>query len=533
MKKFFAFALTAIALLAVSCEKKAVEVIDTPAAATIEKTFTVLAPASDTKTALNGPDKVVWSEGDQITVVAKTTGNLATFTLSEGAGTSSAKFSGSIDEADAAETTFYAVYPASATLNLADSNYPFSSGYLTVKSALPQSIDAVENGFSSTHAVMTAKLDSDGKFIFRHGAAYFKLTISIDGVESVKFNAPGKLIGRPSYEAETGTFVQLQGTKEDITLNGPFTKGSTYYVPVMPHHKNKVGTLTLTFTDTEGHVAEISTSSLSGTVLETGKIYDLKSPAVSFEPVIVADDITINADATSGSIAYEITNAVSGGVLTAEVESGATWLSVGSISDDAVNLVAEANTGSRRSAAVTLTYTYGSKYLTKEVTVAQTGSASASEDYVWDFSSTEWQAELAKYGDANKDITNWNMTLDGLTFNSVSKSKWNTSSIGEVTYHYIQFGGKSFVSSNDDRVFSFTTVKAGTVSVMVSHTSNSEATDRKVVVKDSEGNTQEEVGGVPATSPTVLTFKNVAAGTTQIYVTGNALRFYKIEFHSN
>ena len=532
MKKFFAFALTAIALLAVSCEKKAVEAIDSPATATIEKTFTVLAPASDTKTALNGPDKVVWSEGDQITVVAKTTGNLATFTLSEGAGTSSAKFSGSIDEADAAETTFYAVYPASATLNLADSNYPFSSGYLTVKSALPQSIDAVENGFSSTHAVMTAKLDSDGKFIFRHGAAYFKLTISIDGVESVKFNAPGKLIGRPSYEAETGTFVQLQGTKEDITLNGPLTKGSTYYVPVMPHHKNKVGTLTLTFTDTEGHVAEISTSSLSGTVLETGKIYDLKSPAVSFEPIIVADDITINADATSGSIAYEITNAVSGGVLTAEVESGATWLSVGSISDDAVNLVAEANTGSRRSAAVTLTYTYGSKSLTKEVTVAQTGSASASEDYVWDFSSTEWQAELAKYGDANKDITNWNMTLDGLTFNSVSKSKWNTSSIGEVTYHYIQFGGKSAVSSND-RVFSFTTVKAGTVSVMVSNTGNSEATDRKVVVKDSEGNSQEEVGGVPSLSPTVLTFKNVAAGTTQIYVTGNALRFYKIEFHSN
>ena len=68
---------------------------------------------------------------------------------------------------------------------------------------------------------------------------------------------------------------------------------------------------------------------------------------------------------------------------------------------------------------------------------------------------------------------------------------------------------------------------------MVSNTGNSEATDRKVVVKDSEGNSQEEVGGVPSLSPAVLTFKNVAAGTTQIYVTGNALRFYKIEFHSN
>ena len=35
MKKFFAFALTAIALLAVSCEKKAVAAIDSPATATI------------------------------------------------------------------------------------------------------------------------------------------------------------------------------------------------------------------------------------------------------------------------------------------------------------------------------------------------------------------------------------------------------------------------------------------------------------------------------------------------------------------
>ena len=72
-----------------------------------------------------------------------------------------------------------------------------------------------------------------------------------------------------------------------------------------------------------------------------------------------------------------------------------------------------------------------------------------------------------------------------------------------------------------------------TLDVPVSNTGNSEATDRKVVVKDSEGNSQEEVGGVPSLSPAVLTFKNVAAGTTQIYVTGNALRFYKIEFHSN
>lgn len=533
MKKYLTLTLAAFALLAISCKKEVAPEVNVPKdepVATIEKTFIVNAPESGTKTEMNGSAQVVWSEGDQITVIAKTTGNISTFTLTEGAGTASAKFSGKIDASDAEETVFYAVYPEAATLNPEDSNFPFANGYLTLKSGLSQSIPAVEGGFSPSHAVMTAKLNAGGSFTFRHGAAYFKLTIAMDDVQSIKFSAPGKIMGRPSYEAETGAFAQLQGTKEDVTLTGPFVKGSTYYVPLMPHHKNKVGTLTLTFTDTEGRSASISTSSLSNTALELGKIYDLKSPTVSFEPVIVADDVTIAADATSGSIAYEITNASSSGVLTAEVESGISWLSVGSISEDSVNLVSEANTGSRRSATVTLTYTYGSKSVTKEVSVAQMANGSASIDYVWDFSSTEWQNALGAQASAachetngGSNVASWTVSYNGLTYTSGSSNgRWSQQG-------WIQPNGSG---SKTVRVFSFTVEKAGTVSITASNTGNSVPTDnRGITVSDSAGDSTQKVLA-PANAAEVYNF-DVKAGNVYVFPAVKGIRFWKIEFHSN
>ena len=77
MKKLFAFTLAALALLAVSCKKEAAP---EAAPATITRTFTAGAPGSGTKTALSGEKAVVWSKGDKILVIAKTTGNTSTFT---------------------------------------------------------------------------------------------------------------------------------------------------------------------------------------------------------------------------------------------------------------------------------------------------------------------------------------------------------------------------------------------------------------------------------------------------------------------
>ena len=545
MKKYLTLTLAALALLTVSCKKEVAPEVTVPQdepVATIEKTFTVNAPESGTKTALSGERTVVWSAGDEINVIAPTSGNQYTFTISSGVGESSATFSGEIAASDAGEETFYAIYPnitvrPSETVNAGKSNektYKLSDGLLIVDQPIT-SQTAVKGGFNSSAALMCAASSSNGSFSFNHGSAYFKITIGQDNIKSIRFEVSGsaRLGGRPLLVAATGVTEQVNGAKNfmDFTTEGSLENGATYYVPVFTKQSN-CGTLTVTATKTDGSKGSVSTTALNNEKLSPGKIYDLKCPTFNFDPIIEADDISVEADATSGSIAYEITNYSGTGTMSAEIkDTSVDWLAVSEVLDDAVNLTVSPNTGSSRYATVSLTYTYaGSKTVTKDITVTQKGASGSSEDYVWDFSSSKWVTEFEKKG-KNTDLTNWSISLDGLNWNSVSKSKWNTSTIEEVTYYYIQLGGKSDISKND-RVFSFTTEKAGTVSVKVSNTGSSEATDRKVIVKDSTGATKEAVGGVPSITPTTVNFNNVAAGTIQIYA-NNGLRFFKIEFHSN
>ena len=84
---------------------------------------------------------------------------------------------------------------------------------------------------------------------------------------------------------------------------------------------------------------------------------------------------------------------------------------------------------------------------------------------------TDWQAEFAKLGAVNTDITNWDLTLNGLLFHSGSKSKYNTT--------FIQFGGKS---GDMDRYFKFTAPEQGTLKITSSNTGSSAAMDRTVTV---------------------------------------------------
>ena len=137
--------------------------------------------------------------------------------------------------------------------------------------------------------------------------------------------------------------------------------------------------------------------------------------------------------------------------------------------------------------------------------------------WTWDFSDADWQAEFAKYGAANTDITNWDLTLNGLTFHSGSKSKYNTT--------YIQFGGKS---GEMDRYFKFTAPDQGTLKITSSNTGSSEALDRTVAVTVGD-DTQAQPGGFSSNSPQELEF-SVAAGEVIVTAPVNGLRFYKIEF---
>ena len=138
--------------------------------------------------------------------------------------------------------------------------------------------------------------------------------------------------------------------------------------------------------------------------------------------------------------------------------------------------------------------------------------------WTWDFSAADWQEQFAKYGASGADITNWNLTYDNLTIYSAAKSKYNTT--------YFQWGGKGSLS---DRYMKFTAPEQGTLKVWASNTGSSNAADRFVTVNQ-DGEEVSIVGGVPSNGEPAVCEFSVKAGDVYIYCTGNALRYYKVEF---
>ena len=154
--------------------------------------------------------------------------------------------------------------------------------------------------------------------------------------------------------------------------------------------------------------------------------------------------------------------------------------------------------------------------------------APAGVDYVWDFSAPEWVDAMTGSGiAANTNDSNWNLEVNGLKVVSGGGSmKWNFS--GET--YFWQPGGKS---DGTTRYFEFTTESAGKLTVYASNTGSSEDLTRMVTVKVGDGEPESLPGGYSSSNGAVPVEFNIKAGTVRIYPTGNGLRFYKIEFHSN
>ena len=152
----------------------------------------------------------------------------------------------------------------------------------------------------------------------------------------------------------------------------------------------------------------------------------------------------------------------------------------------------------------------------------------AGVDYVWDFSAPEWVDAMTGSGiAANTNDSNWNLEVNGLKMIAGSGSiKWNFSS---ETYFW-QPGG---AGSDSKRYFEFTTEMAGKLTVYASNTGDSEDLTRMVTVKVGDGDAESLPGGYASSGGAVPVEFNVTAGTVKVYPTGNGLRFYKIEFHSN
>ncbi len=195
---------------------------------------------------------------------------------------------------------------------------------------------------------------------------------------------------------------ELSGSQDNVTLNWTRGNGSTYAnTTAMRFYKDN----TLTFTAPTGYEIKSIELSVSGTYNDltfapTGYVSETTtwtgasqtvtmsrpSNASSYstiskftitiglpsnDPSISANDVDIPYYATSGTIAYTLTNEVTGGVVTAATASD--WLTVGTPANGSIALTCEANeANNERTATVTITYTYNTnETVTKEVTVTQ------------------------------------------------------------------------------------------------------------------------------------------------------------------
>ena len=145
----------------------------------------------------------------------------------------------------------------------------------------------------------------------------------------------------------------------------------------------------------------------------------------AIDPSITAADVTIAYDATEGEIEYTVNNSVTGGSLSASTTSD--WLSVGTVGES-VPFTCEANTSAERTATVTLTYAYGSKSVTKDVTVKQsanpTGPGSQTNPYTVAQARAAIDANDGTQGVYATGIvsaipTAWSTQYNNITFNFV------------------------------------------------------------------------------------------------------------------
>ena len=385
MKKY-GFILMAFAIAALSsCQKeannKAVEDVQSA-----KRSFEVT--VEHTKTAINGGASVVkWAAGDKIDVYGYTNGEevgKASFTISDGVGSTVATFTiddgqslGDFDE-------YYAVYPSGKAIKPASLN-----GSLEISSGINgwDAQAAVEGSYDPSFALMTAVANGEGKLVFRHGTAYYRIKIPDDNITAVKISFANTVMQkRPVYNSASGAITGANSGTKEIGITGALVKDSYYYICAIPKSDGTaMGAMTVTYTHNSVQKS-LSTNSWKSEEPEIGYLYDLGCPPLPVvNPSISASNVSIESDDTAGSIAYTVNDGVPGGAISAEITSQtpASWLTLGADSGTAIAFTCAANTtADSKTATVRITYTYDTdKTVYKDVTVTQKG-AGVSDSHV-------------------------------------------------------------------------------------------------------------------------------------------------------
>ncbi|MBR4390607.1 MAG: chitobiase/beta-hexosaminidase C-terminal domain-containing protein [Bacteroidales bacterium] len=158
-------------------------------------------------------------------------------------------------------------------------------------------------------------------------------------------------------------------------------------------------------------------------------------------PSITANNVSLDYDATEGTIGYTVNNPVEGGVLTASTE--ADWITNLTVGETVTFSTVVNPETSPRSATVTLTYTYGtSEAITKNVTVTQAANPGGGEPPVMDPATLPFAFDGGR--DDIADITG--LTQDGLDsdYNASPKLKFNSTGDYVLLYFDQRPGKLSF-----------------------------------------------------------------------------------------
>ncbi len=183
-----------------------------------------------TRTYLRNDKQVVWGEGDALSVFDARGINQA-FELTNGFGTTTAKFEGTVSASSVTE--YYAVYPYGA-------GYAISDGTVTGV-VLPSSQTAVAGGFDKAAAIMTCHTTT-GNLPFKQLCAFVQITTESAAKKIVfKTNGTESLAGTLSVvidEEGIGSATVTSGGTGTVTLvpagNEESIAAGTYLIAVLP-----------------------------------------------------------------------------------------------------------------------------------------------------------------------------------------------------------------------------------------------------------------------------------------------------------
>lgn len=245
--------------------------------------------APETKTTLDTDGKSVkWSSTDRISVFDCLPRN-RTFTLTSGAGSSSAQFDGLYADGT---TVLYALYPQDSTATINGS---------VITTTIPATQNAVSGSFADKTNIAVGMAEPDptthaATTGMKNAAMYFKFKVpaAMTSLQSVTLTAGGnvKLVGQVSVDAaaESPAATVVSNGNSTITLTG-ISAGKTYYM--VSAVTNLTSGFTITVTSSSETVTRTITKSFTGA---RGKVFDLSDLAFSAS---ASGSVAHNYDASS------------------------------------------------------------------------------------------------------------------------------------------------------------------------------------------------------------------------------------------